>query len=130
MSTRLPRAASELTIAFDLPWPWGGEPFELRDIRPLTHIVGPLGSGKTRLAKRIAEVVPGAVFLGVDRLTDGRRAIEERLSWFRVASRREGRGGSVSRIVRRIASRPDFASASESNGGWPVSSSYSSTPSA
>jgi DNA-binding transcriptional MerR regulator len=76
---RLPRPACELAIAFDLPWPWGGEPFELCDIRPLTHIVGPLGSGKTRLAKRIAEVVPGAVFLGVDRLTDGRRAIEERL---------------------------------------------------
>jgi DNA-binding transcriptional MerR regulator len=75
----LPRPPSELTISFDLPWPWGGERFELRDIRPLTHIVGPLGSGKTRLAKRIAEVVPGAVFLGVDRLTDGRRAIEERL---------------------------------------------------
>ena len=76
---RLPNPASELNIAFDLPWPWGGERFELRDIRPLNHIVGPLGSGKTRLAKRIAEVVPDAVFLGVDRLTDGRQATEARL---------------------------------------------------
>lgn len=53
-------------LAFDLPWPWGGEPFELREIRPLTYITGPLGSGKTRLAKRIAEAIDG-VFLALDR---------------------------------------------------------------
>jgi len=74
-----PHPACSPCIVFDLPWPWGGETFELRDIRSLNHIVGPLGSGKTRLAKRIAEVVPGAVFLGVDRLTDGCRATEQRL---------------------------------------------------
>ena len=58
-----------LHVAFELPWPWGGEPFELRDIRPLTYITGPLGSGKTRLAMRLAEAgvafdyehVPGVV---------------------------------------------------------------------
>ena len=38
-------------VAFALPWPWGGETFALRDIRPLNYIVGPLGSGKTRLAR-------------------------------------------------------------------------------
>jgi DNA-binding transcriptional MerR regulator len=58
-----------LHVAFDLPWPWGGEPFELRDIRPLTCITGPLGSGKTRLAMRIAEEI-GGVFLGLDRAAD------------------------------------------------------------
>jgi DNA-binding transcriptional MerR regulator len=58
-------------LAFDLPWPWGGERFELRDIRSLNYIIGPLGSGKTRLAKRIAETLPGAAFLGLDRLADG-----------------------------------------------------------
>ncbi|WP_292163402.1 MerR family transcriptional regulator [Mesorhizobium sp.] len=39
-----------LSVAFDLPWPWGGERFELGHIRPLNYIIGPLGSGKTRLA--------------------------------------------------------------------------------
>ena len=61
----------ELTVSFDLPWPWGGEPFELRDIRPLTYIIGPLGSGKTRLAQRLAEALPNAAFLGLERLADG-----------------------------------------------------------
>ncbi len=65
--------------AFDLPWPWGGERFELRDLRPLTYIVGPLGSGKTRLARRLAEELPGAMFLGLDRLADDGAAANARL---------------------------------------------------
>jgi DNA-binding transcriptional MerR regulator len=68
---RLLRPASGFSVAFDLPWPWGGEPFELQDIRSLNYIIGPLGSGKTRLAKRIAETLPGAAFLGLDRLANG-----------------------------------------------------------
>ena len=74
-------AAGELThlleqpagpsVAFDLPWPWGGEPFEMRNIRPLTFIIGPLGSGKTRLAMRLAEALPEGAFLGLDRAADG-----------------------------------------------------------
>jgi DNA-binding transcriptional MerR regulator len=59
-----------VTVAFDLPWPWGGEPFELRDIRALNYIVGPLGSGKTQLAKRLAAALPDAAFLGLDRLAN------------------------------------------------------------
>ena len=47
--------AAGLSVAFELPWPWGGERFELSDIRPLNYIIGPLGSGKTRLALRLAE---------------------------------------------------------------------------
>ncbi|HWK43367.1 MAG TPA: MerR family transcriptional regulator [Stellaceae bacterium] len=62
---------AELRVAFDLPWPWGGERFELRDIRALNYIIGPLGSGKTRLALRLAETLPGAAFLGLDRSVDG-----------------------------------------------------------
>jgi DNA-binding transcriptional MerR regulator len=68
---RLLRPASKFSVAFDLPWPWGGERFELQDIRSLNYIIGPLGSGKTRLAKRLAETLPGAEFLGLDRLEDG-----------------------------------------------------------
>jgi len=53
--------------AFELPWPWGGERFELTDVRALTFIVGPLGSGKTRLARAIAQALPGATFVEIDR---------------------------------------------------------------
>jgi DNA-binding transcriptional MerR regulator len=67
---RLLQPTIEINVAFDLPWPWGGERFELRDIRPLNYIIGPLGSGKTRLAKRLAETLPNATFLGLDRLED------------------------------------------------------------
>jgi DNA-binding transcriptional MerR regulator len=65
------KPASPISVAFDLPCPWGGERFELRDIPALNYIVGPLGSGKTRLAKRLAETLPDAVFLGLERSADG-----------------------------------------------------------
>ncbi len=68
---RLLEPATELYAAFDLPWPWGDERFELRSVQPLTYIIGPLGSGKTRLAQRLADTLPGASFLGLDRLADG-----------------------------------------------------------
>jgi DNA-binding transcriptional MerR regulator len=64
------KPSADVSVAFDLPWPWGGERFELRDIRSLNYIVGPLGSGKTQLAKRLAASLPGAVFVGLDRLAD------------------------------------------------------------
>jgi hypothetical protein len=76
---QLLKPAGELRVAFDLPWPWGGEQFELRDIRALNYIIGPLGSGKTRLAKRIAEALPGAAFLGLERLADGGAATRAQL---------------------------------------------------
>ena len=77
-----------LQVAFDLPWPWGGERFELRDLRPLSYITGPLGSGKTRLARRLTEALTGAAFLGLDRSaaaleTDPalRGRVDEALAW-------------------------------------------------
>jgi hypothetical protein len=66
-------------VAFNLPWPWGGEWFEFRDIRPLNYIIGSLGSGKTRLAMRLAEALPGAAFVGLDRLENGASAASRAL---------------------------------------------------
>lgn len=57
--------------AFDLPWPWGGERFEVRNVRAINYIIGPLGSGKTRFARRLAQELPNAVFLDMERRTDG-----------------------------------------------------------
>jgi DNA-binding transcriptional MerR regulator len=76
---RLLRPAAKFSVAFELPWPWGGEQFELNDIRPLNYIIGPLGSGKTRLALRLAETLPNAAFLGLERLADGGAAARARL---------------------------------------------------
>lgn len=68
------------SLAFDLPWPWGGERFELSAIRPLTYITGPLGCGKTRLAKAIAETLAGASFLDLERAADGAAAARARMA--------------------------------------------------
>jgi hypothetical protein len=70
---------AELSVAFDLPWPWGGERFELGHVWPLTYITGPLGSGKTRLAHCLAAALPNAAFFGLDRLTDGGAAAQARV---------------------------------------------------
>ncbi len=73
----LPHPATDVNVAFELPWPWGGERFELRNIRPLNYIIGSLGSGKTRLAHCLAAALPDGVFLGLDRVgKDGARATE------------------------------------------------------
>jgi DNA-binding transcriptional MerR regulator len=76
---RLLGPAAAFSVAFDLPWPWGGERFELREVRPLNYIIGPLGCGKTRLARRLAETLPNAVFLGLDRLEHGGAAARAQL---------------------------------------------------
>lgn len=62
--------APKLSVSFDLPWPWGGERFVLRDAGRLNFIVGPLGSGKTRLAMKLAEEMPNGRFVGLNRLED------------------------------------------------------------
>lgn len=85
---RLALPAAEVQLTFELPWPWGGERFELRDIRPLTYIIGPLGSGKTRFAHRLAETMPGAVFLGLDRIDNAGAAARARLAADAALARR------------------------------------------
>ena len=62
-----PSETETSTVSFDLPWPWGGERFRLGAIRPLTYITGPLGCGKTRFAMRLAEELPDAAFLDLER---------------------------------------------------------------
>lgn len=66
-------------VGFALPWPWGGEWFELSVLPPLSFIIGSLGSGKTRLAMRLAEELPDARFVGLNRLDD-RDAVLARLA--------------------------------------------------
>jgi DNA-binding transcriptional MerR regulator len=103
---RLLNPISAISIVFDLPWPWGGERFELSDIRLLNYIIGPLGSGKTRLAQRIAATLPSAAFLGLDRLADGdatrarldadpalRARVDQTLAWL------AGEGASLSEAL-------------------------------
>lgn len=60
--------ASAIGVEFDLPWPWGGEHFELPRLARVTYLVGALGSGKTRLARMLADTLPGALFSGLDRV--------------------------------------------------------------
>lgn len=76
---RLTAEGSDGTVAFDLPYPWGGERFELGRVRPLNYIIGPLGSGKTRLARRLAETLPNALFLGLDRSVKANPVIRSRV---------------------------------------------------
>lgn len=73
------QASDTISVSISLPWPWGGERFEIRGICRLTYIVGPLGSGKTRLAMQLAEAIPGALFVGVERLKDGASAAKAML---------------------------------------------------
>ncbi|MBB6132667.1 DNA-binding transcriptional MerR regulator [Massilia aurea] len=53
----------KISLTFLLPWPWGGEQFEIRNVRPLNYIVGPVGSGKTVFAHCIANALAGGVFI-------------------------------------------------------------------
>jgi DNA-binding transcriptional MerR regulator len=77
---RLTAPPAEPIAAFDLPWPWGGETFELTQMRALNYIIGPLGSGKTRFAKRLAEALPDAAFLEMERFADGAAAAKAELA--------------------------------------------------
>jgi len=88
--------APRAPVALTLPWPWGGERFTLAEVPPLTYLVGPLGSGKTRLAQALAQALPGGCFLPLDRLEDPdgclrglglapdeAAAVERQLAWLR-----------------------------------------------
>lgn len=76
-------AVTSPAASFALPWPWAGEIFELRRLARVTYLVGPLGSGKTRLAMALAEALSGA-FVGLDRTeTETMSAsVSADLQWF------------------------------------------------
>lgn len=56
----------EPVLTLTLSWPWAGETFVLTRLAPVTYLVGSLGSGKTRLAKALAEALEGR-FIDLDR---------------------------------------------------------------
>lgn len=96
--------APEPALALDLPWPWGGERFELRDIAPITYIVGSLGSGKTRLAMALAQASPGGRFLALDRNDSGPMpatpAMEAALAWLEEEG--AGRSDALSILLAAV----------------------------
>ena len=67
------RCTNSVTVSFKLPWPWDGEQFMLTELAPLIYLVGPLGSGKTRLALHLSKTLPNARWLGLQRLDDPRK---------------------------------------------------------
>lgn len=118
---RLRPALDEVVVAFDLPWPWGGERFELRGLKPLNYIIGPLFSGKTKLAQRLAETLPNAVFIGLERATNdsawwqaqrmadpqlGSR-VDETLSWL-VEDGAKASEALIALLARLEAEGPDI----------------------
>lgn len=74
-------AAKPPAVSLPLPWPWAGETLELRRLAPVTYLVGPLGSGKTRLAMALAEALGGA-FVGLDRTEPEPMPATQDLQWF------------------------------------------------
>lgn len=68
---QLVRPDASPAAVFELPWPWGGERFDVRNVRAINYIIGPLGSGKTRFARRLAQELPNAAFLDMEGRTDG-----------------------------------------------------------
>lgn len=74
-----PRQRAALRVQFELPWPWNGEVFALQDIRSINYIVGPLFSGKTRLAQRLAATLPNAIFIGLERAANDAAAARSQM---------------------------------------------------
>ena len=88
-------------ISLELPWPWGGEQFELSALAPVTFLTGPLGSGKTRLAQAIAEHVEGCVFLGLEREAKPHNATHQKRVDAAVELI-EGEGGTDAENLRAV----------------------------
>ena len=83
-----PLRRAQAVARFALPWPWGGETFDVAQPHALTFIIGPLASGKTRLARCLADALPGGEFVGLERLEDGARIVHAALARDRDLKRR------------------------------------------
>ncbi len=95
----------------ELPWPWGGETYELPALAPITFLTGSLGSGKTRLAQTIAESFEGGMFLGLDREAAFHDAEHDQrvvtaIDWI------EGEGGQDSHELRALLAATEGGAAS------------------
>ena len=88
--------ALRVSVSIQLPWPWDAEQLTIANIAPLTYLVGPQGSGKTRLALCLSKALPAAKYLGLQRLDDPRgfeqdldltrdetMTVERHLDWLR-----------------------------------------------
>ncbi len=95
--------AQGVAVALDLPWPWGGERFEARLSPTVTWLVGPLGSGKTRLAMALADAIPGARFVGLDREApaDLSPPVEAALDW--LAGEGASRSDALVALMSQLA---------------------------
>lgn len=71
--------AAGISVSFPLPWPWDGEHFVANNIQRLNYLVGPLGCGKTRLAMKLADELPNARFVGLDRSIDDSQMTNDNL---------------------------------------------------
>ena len=55
-------------LVLDLPPPWNGETFHIRQIGPINFLVGPNGSGKSQFARKLVNQLDNPRLLGTDRL--------------------------------------------------------------
>ncbi|MBS0411197.1 MAG: MerR family transcriptional regulator [Proteobacteria bacterium] len=66
-------------LSLTLPWPWNGEAFDLEGPRPITWLIGPMGSGKTRFADRLEASLAGARAVQETRLDEPDDRVRDRL---------------------------------------------------
>ncbi len=90
-------AATGAWLTFPLPWPWNGEAFTLNAPRPITWLIGSMGSGKTRFADRLEASLTGAHALQETRLDEPAHEV-----WHRLTSDPD-RADAATRLLAEVA---------------------------